>query len=50
MGADVKSLHYVALVFAFVLTVVAAAPWGPDPHRLRLFAAGFACFILSLLI
>ncbi len=42
------SLHFVLLVFAFVLFVCAAVGV-PSPPRLNLLAAGLACWVGSLL-
>lgn len=41
----------ILLVFAFVLSCLAASPYGePDPRRSRLIAAALAFFFLALIL
>ena len=44
--------NLILIVFAFVLAALAALLTPPivEPHRTRLLAAAFACYMLSLLM
>jgi hypothetical protein len=44
------NIHFVLLVFAFVLFTLAALPYPPsEPYWNRLCAAGLACWVASIL-
>ena len=44
------NLHFVLLVFAFVLFVLSALPYAPAaPYWNRLIGAGLACWVASIL-
>lgn len=48
---NLRFMHLVLLVFAFVLFVLAAVLYPPpaEPYRSRLIAAGLACWVTSQL-
>lgn len=48
LGGMMVNVHFVLLVFAFVLFVCAAAGV-PSPPRFNLLAAGLACWVATLI-
>lgn len=44
------NLHFILLVFSFVLFVLSALPYPPsEPYWNRLVGAGLACWVASIL-